>query len=49
MLPRFMWAVGYRVRALEIWGGGKSLIKVAEIFIDAAQVHMGSGVIGFEL
>ena len=24
-------------------GGGKSLIKVAEIFVDTAQVHLGMG------
>ena len=27
-----------------IWSGGKSLIEVAEIFVDAAQIHVDIGV-----
>ena len=46
MLPRFVWALlsGFGSSDLRV---DKSLIKVAEVFVDAAGVHVGFGVIGF--
>ena len=47
-VARFMSASGLSGLSSSDLSVGKSLIKVAEIFIDAAQVHVGIGVIRLE-
>ena len=42
MPPRFMWAVGLSGLSSSDLGGGKSLVKVAKVLIDAGQVHGAS-------
>ena len=44
-MPQVLGHRGYQLSSRDL-SGGKSLIKITEIFVDAAQVHMGIWVVG---